>query len=107
MKLSAITIAAIAVAFAAPASAESFNFRYKSFELQSDASVNAVHKRLMKQANAACYAGARIPLWMARVQKECAVTLADEIVQKIGDQRLTALHGQATADVFRAIPASN
>ncbi|MBY0420955.1 MAG: UrcA family protein [Parvularculaceae bacterium] len=104
MKLSVIGIAALAVAVSAPASAETMKFRYNSYELQSDSSLQAVHVRLMKQALRACYPGARVPLRLLQVQKECAASLADDVVQKIGDQRLTALHGQATADIFRALP---
>lgn len=107
MSLRPILVAAssIFIAFAAlaaapsPASAEEdhvVQFRFDADELAAPRGAERVFRRLDRAAKSACTNASRKTLRDAALERECTESLVAEFVEKIGDERLNALHAEAS-----------
>jgi UrcA family protein len=94
-----IFVSAIALA-ALPgrASAGELEFRYAAGELSSAAGIAALYDRLGDRAADACDIYQNSGLLRLEYRDACAAELTDEIVAKIGDGALVALHERRHAE---------
>ncbi|PWE17900.1 hypothetical protein DDZ18_04810 [Marinicauda salina] len=89
--LPVLPFAALAFAVAAPAHAEDLSFSYRAYELESEDGRQVVLERLEREAARHCdYVPAKRPLWELRAAVECHESIMTDVVNRIGDVRLTA-----------------
>lgn len=86
------SIAAIAIAAAAPAEARDFRFTYSAYELQTEGGREAVLKRLDRRAARYCGDYARKSLSDKRLAESCRQQVTREVVDQIDNPRLTAMY---------------
>ncbi len=94
--LSVLTAACLAGAAAVPAlasDAETFVFRVDASALQTSSDVNAAYQRLSNEATRYCRA---LGLTLDRDLTECRVDVVENVVEAVGDERLSALHRNTT-----------
>ena len=89
-----MTAALIAFASVAGLSTSSFAsddvFHFDRAELSYDAGVKATLERIDYAATSRCTHNGRVGLWQKRLENECIADLKEEMIEKIGDSRLTA-----------------
>lgn len=88
------TFAAVAIAtFAAvaPASAQSFEFRYQSYELQTKGGRDALMVRLENFVERVCDANGSRGIAVQRAAAECAVAVKGDIMSKIDNVDFASL----------------
>ena len=85
----AAVIATLAVA--APASAESYKFRYRAHELQTDGGRQAMMARLDSQVSRYCQVDDSRGIYTKRAAKACKEEVLGEIVSKIDNVQFASL----------------
>jgi UrcA family protein len=85
----------LSIAAAAPAQAGDFKFQFARSELETPAGVEALYDRIEERAERACVNRDRTAIWQAGVEEKCVETVIAEIVEKIDDARLAAVHETA------------
>lgn len=98
-KIASLAFIAALVA-AAPASAESVRFSFKSADLNSPASIASLYERLNDFAAASCGSQTRVTLSSLRAEKLCAERLIADLVANIDSPSLSQLHEEDHAARF-------
>lgn len=98
-KISALAAACLAVGLAsAPAIAiepETFVFRVNAEALETDAEVRVAYQRLNSEALRYCRA---LDLAMDRDLAVCRIDVVANVVEAVGDERLSTVHREATRE---------
>lgn len=83
--------AAAALIVAGPASAASWRFEVRSWELESDGGLHNTMRRITDKAEAVCGVEAARTLREVSAGQRCVAAVTEEIVAKIDHPRLTAM----------------
>jgi UrcA family protein len=99
-KISALAAAACMAAGLASAPAlavdgETFVFRVNAAALETDAEVRSAYQRLTTEATRYCHA---LDLTMERDVAVCRIDVVANVVEAVGDERLVAVHRDATRE---------
>ena len=89
---SAVPVVLLTLAAAAPAHAESVVMHYSAKELAAPGGAEALYKRIEARARSACADATPAGAWARRAAAACEDDLVADLVEKIGDGRLAALH---------------
>lgn len=95
--IAAIFISALAAALPATAFASDVEFAYAARDLSNSASIARLYERLEEKASDACALYENSGLLALQYRRACAAELTAELVAKIGDGTLAALHEERHA----------
>ncbi|WP_182911927.1 UrcA family protein [Sphingomonas cavernae] len=87
-----VTVGMLAVLAAPSASAQEIKFAYRQYELQTPDGTRNVYNRMVKQVRSACNQWGVTSIDRSMTRRECVKDLSDQLVSKINDSRLAALH---------------
>ncbi|MCJ8158456.1 UrcA family protein [Sphingomonas sp. LaA6.9] len=87
-----VTVGMLAVLAAPSASAQEIKFAYRQYELQTPDGTRNVYKRMIKQVRNTCSQFGATALDRSMTRGACVKDLSDQLVSKIGDAQLAALH---------------
>lgn len=73
-------------------------FRFEMGELASPGGAERVYRRLSREAQSACVTSGRKSLREAAIERACADGLVAELIGKIGDAGLAAVHAEELGD---------
>lgn len=79
-------------------SAQEIRFAYRQYELQTPDGTKNVHKRLMRHVGAVCRNWGTISLGEAMSRRACVADLSGQVVDKIGNPKLAAIHRSEVAE---------
>lgn len=83
--------AAVALIVAGPASAASWRFEVRSWELESDGGLHNTMQRITDKAESVCGVASARTLQDIAAGRRCVAAVTEEIVAKIDHPRLTAM----------------
>lgn len=96
MKRTLATIIAVSLIGTSAVAAGEVSFAYHARELATNTARAAVHERLIAAAGEFCMVESRRSLKAFRREKSCVAEVAGQLVARIGDDSLSAVHAAST-----------
>ncbi|MEX0644961.1 MAG: UrcA family protein [Parvularculaceae bacterium] len=90
----AVPAVLLAFAVSAPAYAEKADFHYSAQALAAPGGAEALYDRIKARVKSACADATPAGVWARRAAAACEEELTADLVGKIGDGRLAAVHEQ-------------
>lgn len=86
------TVGALTILAAPSVSAQEIKFAYRQYELQSSEGSRQVYTRMMKKVRSVCNNWANVTIAHQLGRRACVADLSNQLVTKIDDPRIAALH---------------